>query len=225
VYLAAVDNVGRGKRRRQEVVRVAVPQRIPVRFGDVFPYGAYVLGVEPVSDFDKMKAGVGDVQARDRETGERLWSVRVMDGDPAARTSEVKVKMAAPVQPVPPEPMPGTPFRPVEFEGLTVTPYVDTSRARPRQGLSLRAAGMQPVGSGVSSGRRPGRAAVHDEGRQPGQPAQPNPCGGGPAASSGWMSGRTCTTADTQGSPRPRSPAPPSGNSWRSADTPPHAPR
>jgi hypothetical protein len=81
--------------------------------------------------------------------------VRVMDADPAARTSEVKVKMTAPVQPVPPEPMPGTPFRPVEFEGLTVTPYVDTSRARPRQGLSLRAAEMRPVGPAAQSARRP----------------------------------------------------------------------
>jgi hypothetical protein len=38
----------------------------------VFPHGAYVLGVEAVSDFDKVKAGVGDVQARDKETGERV---------------------------------------------------------------------------------------------------------------------------------------------------------
>ncbi|KLL09566.1 plasmid replication, integration and excision activator, partial [Protofrankia coriariae] len=36
---------------------MAVPQRIPVAFTDVFPHGAYVLGVEPVNDFDKAKAG------------------------------------------------------------------------------------------------------------------------------------------------------------------------
>jgi hypothetical protein len=138
---------------------MAVPQRIPVRFEDVFPHGVYVLGVEPVNDFDKVQAGVGDPQDRDKDTGERLWAVRVMDGDPTARTSELKVKMAAPVQPVPPEPLAGTPFRPVEFDGLTVTPYVDTNRQRPRQAYSLRAVGMRPVGSGASSSRRPSGSA------------------------------------------------------------------
>jgi hypothetical protein len=130
---------------------MAVPQRIPVRFDDVFPHGAFVLGVEAVNDFEKARSGVGDPQERDKDTGERLWAVRVMDADPAARTSELKVKIAAPVQPVPPEPIAGTPFRPVEFEGLTVTPYVDTNRQRPRQGYSLRASAMRAV---VAAGSR-----------------------------------------------------------------------
>ncbi len=49
----------------------------------------------------------------------REWRVvRVMDADPNARagSAEVKVKIAAPVQPVPPEPLVGTALRPVEFD-------------------------------------------------------------------------------------------------------------
>ncbi|SNQ50540.1 conserved hypothetical protein [Frankia canadensis] len=126
---------------------MAVPTRIPVRFEDVFPAGAFVLEVEAASDYDKVKANLSDVQARDKDTGERLWVVRVLDADPAARQAEVKVKITAEVQPVPPDVMPGTPFRPVVFEGLTVTPWVDTSGSRPRQGFALRASAMQAVGT------------------------------------------------------------------------------
>ncbi|MGF7238235.1 MAG: plasmid replication, integration and excision activator [Frankia sp.] len=133
---------------------MAVPQRIPVGFGDVFPHGAYVLGVEPINDYDMVLAKAADPQQRDDDTGERLWAVRVVDTDPAARAgnAEVKVKIAAPAQPVPPEPLPGTPFRAVEFEGLTITPWVDQSRTRPRQAFSLRARSMRAV--------RPARATA-----------------------------------------------------------------
>jgi hypothetical protein len=31
---------------------MTVPQRIPVRFEDVFRHGAFVLGVEPINDFE-----------------------------------------------------------------------------------------------------------------------------------------------------------------------------
>jgi len=51
-----------------------------------------------------------DVQARDKDTGERVWVVRVLDADPAARQAEVKVKITGEVQPIPPEVMPGRRF-------------------------------------------------------------------------------------------------------------------
>ncbi|MEU7828448.1 hypothetical protein [Nonomuraea sp. NPDC049129] len=35
------------------------------------------------------------------------------------------VKILASVQPVPPSPMPGLPFTPVEFDAISVTPYVN----------------------------------------------------------------------------------------------------
>lgn len=136
---------------------MAVPQRIPVRFEDVFPHGAYVLGVEAASDFEKVKAGLSDIQARDKDTGERVWSVRVLDADPAARKAELKVKIVAEVQPVPPDTLPGTPFRPVLFDGLTLTPYVDLAGPRPRLAYSLRATGMR---SALVSGRRTGPAVA-----------------------------------------------------------------
>ncbi|WP_224392302.1 hypothetical protein [Pseudonocardia sp. ICBG1293] len=58
----------------------------------------------------------------------------------------VTVKIAAPHQPVPPEAAAGLPFRPVEFDGLTVTPYVQESGGRPRVAYSFRAAGMRAPG-------------------------------------------------------------------------------
>jgi hypothetical protein len=56
----------------------------------------------------------------------------------------VRVKITAPVQPVPPESAPGLPFRPVEFEGLTATPYVQTmASGRSKLMWSFRASGMR----------------------------------------------------------------------------------
>ncbi len=134
---------------------MAVPLRIPVEFGDVFPNGAFVLGVEADRDFDAVKAGVADPQVRDKVTGQRVWVVRVLDGAPDLRAgqAEVKVKISAEVQPVPPELLAGTPFRPVEFDGMTVTAYVDQSRQRPRVGFSLRARVMRAPGGAVRAGK------------------------------------------------------------------------
>ncbi|OHV34491.1 plasmid replication, integration and excision activator [Parafrankia soli] len=135
---------------------MAVPMRIPVSFGDVFPHGAFVLGVEADRDFDAVKAGHPDPQVRDKETGARVWVVRVLDAAPDLRVgqAEVKVKIAVEHQPVPPDLLPGTPFRPAEFDGLTITAYVDQSRKTPRVGYSLRASGMRAPG-----GARPAKAA------------------------------------------------------------------
>ncbi|MBL7498157.1 plasmid replication, integration and excision activator [Frankia sp. CNm7] len=124
---------------------MAIPRRIPVAFVDVFPNGAYVLGVEPSNDFEKMRSGAPDPQELDKETGLRIWAVRVMDADPTARTAELKVKIAAQTAPVPPDPIPGTPFRPVELVGLQVIPWVDSNGARPKQMFALRASGLRPV--------------------------------------------------------------------------------
>ena len=51
--------------------------------------------------------------------------IEVIDADPAARVRAVKVKVAAPVQPVVPAGTSGSPFTPVEFTGMTVTYYVN----------------------------------------------------------------------------------------------------
>lgn len=117
---------------------------IPVAFDFVLPAGAYAESVEPVRDFDASKAGTAGVQARDKVTGHPLWTVNIYDPDPQARTKAVKVKIASPVQPVLPEAMGGMPFRPVEFDGMTVTPYVND---KGRLAYSYRATAVRAVGS------------------------------------------------------------------------------
>src|SRR5262245_48352743 len=106
------------------------PIKVQVPHETVFPYGALCLGVDKQLDFEKR--GTGDDQARDKDSGLRVWGVRLTDLDPEAakpgRTSEVKIKIGAAVQPVPPRRQhPNVPPA-VVFEGLTLTPYVDTSR-------------------------------------------------------------------------------------------------
>ena len=122
---------------------MAIKGAIPMTHGDVFPEGSYVVGeVEAMRDFDRSTREQA-VQAVDRDTGLLVWTVDVVDADPQARERTVRVKLLAPVQPVPPEAAPGVPFRPVEFDGLTATPYVaTTSSGRSRLAWSLRATGM-----------------------------------------------------------------------------------
>ncbi|WP_226360298.1 plasmid replication, integration and excision activator [Pseudonocardia sp. ICBG1142] len=127
---------------------MARSNRFVVAMGDVFPLGAFVVSeVEAVRDFEKSGPG-RPVQQVDRESGLPVWSVSVLDADPEARRSEktVVVKIAAAHQPVPPEATAGLPFRPVEFDGLTVTPYVQETGGRPRVAYSFRAAGMRAPG-------------------------------------------------------------------------------
>ena len=140
---------------------MSVSQRMRVPFGDVFPAGAFMVGeVESVDDYDLIKAAKsagkdpGDVQLRDKVNEKRVWSVRVIDADPLTRRgkSEVVVKISADHQPVPPAATPGMPFRPVEFDELTVTPYVDDNGSRPRQAFSFRASGLRaPAKSTVTA--------------------------------------------------------------------------
>jgi hypothetical protein len=75
--------------------------------------------------------------------------VEVIDGDPAARDKTAKVKVATPAQPVLPPPAAGMPFVPVEFTGLTVTPYVNQAG---RLAYSLKAAGVRGPGRGSRAG-------------------------------------------------------------------------
>jgi len=129
--------------------------KIPVPNGYVFPYGALLLGVDKLVDFDRLREE--DNQARD-ENGVRLWMVKVMDQDPEAgkfgRSTEVKVKIAADKQPQAPAGIRlpnGITVTPVEFTDITVTPYTDSTgcrgerkphKCRARLAWSIRATGM-----------------------------------------------------------------------------------
>jgi hypothetical protein len=118
-----------------------IPTRFAVEFGDVFPVGAFVLGVEPSMAFSE-NPGAPKQQERDKETGRLVWVVRALDAnEEAARFgAEFKVKIAADYQPVPPAKANGFPFAAVEFEGLTITPYANN---KGRIAHSFRASGMR----------------------------------------------------------------------------------
>jgi hypothetical protein len=83
--------------------------------------------------------------------------VEVIDADPAARDKTAKVKVAAAAQPVLPAGPAGMPFIPVEFAGLTVTPYVNQAG---RLAYSLKAAGVRVPGRGARAGADPKDAAA-----------------------------------------------------------------
>jgi hypothetical protein len=108
-----------------------------------FPHGLFAVAVGGQLDFEKSQAKAEDPQARDKESGERVWVVRVIDNDPEARTNEFKVKIIGPHCPTLPEALPGTNFRPVVFRNLTVTPYVEEARGRSRVAYSLRASAVE----------------------------------------------------------------------------------
>ncbi|GAA2975317.1 plasmid replication, integration and excision activator [Actinokineospora diospyrosa] len=126
-----------------------IPTRFQVQFGEVFPVGAFVLGVEPSMAFSDNPAAAKQ-QERDKETGQLVWIVRALDAneDTARFGAEFKVKVTADHQPVPPEKANGFPFAAVEFEGLTVTPYAN---AKGRIAHSFRATGMRAP----TTGRKP----------------------------------------------------------------------
>lgn len=135
---------------------MAISTRISISMDDVFPHGAYLVGeITAAEDFERRQAGEQDPQVRDKDSGQRVWHVRVIDADPAARKgqAEVTVKVAADHQPVPPPAVSGVPFRAVAFEGLTVTPYLDENGKRPRLAYSLRATGITAPNSSAKSGR------------------------------------------------------------------------
>jgi hypothetical protein len=129
---------------------MAVQGPIPVDFAHAFPRGAYAGGAfEPVRDFDASKDG-RFVQSKDKVTGLPLWQADVIDGDPDARDKSVRVKVAASDQPVLPPPGPGFPFVPVEFAGLTITPYVQSTN---RLAYSLKATEVRVASRAPRSGQ------------------------------------------------------------------------
>ncbi len=134
---------------------MAIHGQIPVEFGAVFPDGAYAAGkFEMVRDFDRSQ-GDRVVQQVDKASGLPLWVIEVIDPQESARQLTVKVKVAAQYQPELPSPAAGSPFTAIEFDGLVVTPYVDTGRCQgkgkcgARQAYSLKATGVRAPSRGI----------------------------------------------------------------------------
>src|ERR1700722_7405264 len=135
--------------RNHEGEFMALQGPIPVEFTHVFPHGVYAAGgFEAVRDFD---ASSGDrfVQSKDKTSGAPLWAVEEIDAAPEARTKTVKVKVTAQSEPVLPPGPAGLPFVPVEFTGLTVTPYVNQAG---RLAYSLKAGGVRAPGRPARGG-------------------------------------------------------------------------
>ncbi|PZF88572.1 transcriptional regulator [Micromonospora deserti] len=111
--------------------------RFAVPFEAVFPHGCVFVpdSIAEAQDFDEKTRS--RTPSKDKLTGQRVWQCRVSDLDPelGARSREVSVKILSDVQPVPPV----GPFQPVEFENLTVTPYVGSNG---RLAYSLRATAL-----------------------------------------------------------------------------------
>ena len=110
--------------------------RFAVSMAIVFPDGCYLVpdSFSEVRDYDeKTKVRTPSV---DKVTGKRVFQCRVVDMDQEleGRSRETVVKIIADYMPVNPT---KAPFEAVEFDGLTVTPYINDKN---RMAYSLRAA-------------------------------------------------------------------------------------
>ncbi len=131
--------------------------RFKVTMADVFPNGCNLVpaSITEAQDYDERSGRRSP--AKDKVTGQRVFTCRVMDMDPEldGRSREVAVKILADVQPVAPT---GAPFEPVEFENLTVTPYVTD---KGRMAFSLRATAiLAPKGGKAAAAAPAGKAAA-----------------------------------------------------------------
>lgn len=138
---------------------MAIARRFKINHDEVFPFGAYLVAeVGPVFDFEKSSKDA-KVQQVDKDNGLPLWSVEVLDADPEAgkKSKTVTVKIAARVQPVPPEALPGLPFRPVVFQGLSALPYIDDAGKYSRIVWSFKAEAMTAPGKAETT-TGPGKA-------------------------------------------------------------------
>jgi hypothetical protein len=113
--------------------------RLAVSMHDVFPHGCHLMpgSITEAQDYDENTRQ--RTPAVDKLTGKRVWQCRVVDMDPEleGRSREVVVKISADREPVPPT---RQPFEQVDFDGLTVTPYVTD---KGRMAYSLRATGIK----------------------------------------------------------------------------------
>jgi hypothetical protein len=123
--------------------------RFPVSMADVFSHGCYLVpdSFSEVQDYnEKTKARTPSV---DKVTGRRVFQCRVVDMDPEleGRSRETVVKIVADYMPVNPT---KAPFEMVDFDGLTVTPYINDKN---RMAYSLRATAIRAAGRPVPAAK------------------------------------------------------------------------
>jgi hypothetical protein len=146
---------------------MAIQRELMVSFDEVLPHGAWLVSaVQPVRDFKRSSREVTVQEVVRDEAGnpvlvdgeqQAIWQVEVVDGDEevTGEAKKIRVKVVSVRRPVPPPAVPGTPFRPVVLEGLSVRPWVNTDRCRvepgqphrcgARQAWSYWATGLRPV--------------------------------------------------------------------------------
>ena len=99
--------------------------RFTVSMAEVFPHGVYAMAVEQAMEMNERNGQRVTAPAKDKQTGETVWTVTVMDRDPEARTKEVKVKVLGGLMPMlPGEIVAGTGLHAVDFVGMSCTPYI-----------------------------------------------------------------------------------------------------
>jgi hypothetical protein len=125
--------------------------RFAVSMQDVFADGCALMpdSIAEAMDYDEKTKR--RTPAADKLTGKPVWQCLVADNDRelAGRRRETVVKIISDRKPVPPT---GAPYEAVEFEGITVTPYVTD---KGRMAYSLRATaikGARPAGKDVGNG-------------------------------------------------------------------------
>ena len=136
--------------------------RLPATMADVFPAGCHLIPDSIIEAMDYDEATGRRFPAVDKHTGKPVFQCRVSDRDRGleGRSREVVVKILADRMPGPPT---GAAFELVEFEGLLVTPYVDTGRCQgkgrcgARMAFSLRATGIKAARPPVT---QPGKDAA-----------------------------------------------------------------
>ena len=121
--------------------------RFAVDFDEWFPQGLYLVGeIQAVTEYQSQEDRARNRPVRprvDEVTGRPLF--RGTFADPSAekdREKSVAVEFACTHQPVPPEVVPGLPFRPVVLEGMTVQPRAETSGQAKWLTWVIRAVGM-----------------------------------------------------------------------------------
>jgi hypothetical protein len=122
--------------------------RFAISMQQIFPHGCHLMpdSITEAIDYDEQTRT--RTPAIDKITGKRVFQCRVADMDPEleGRSRETVVKILADRPPSPPT---GQPFELVEFDGLQVTPYVDSGRCQgqgrcgARMAFSLRATGIK----------------------------------------------------------------------------------
>lgn len=140
-------------------------KRFEVPFDEAFPEGLYLVGeITPLTEYQSQEDRARNRPVRprtDEATGLNLY--RGTFADPSAekdREKSITVEFAAKVQPVPPEAIPGLPFRPVVLEGLTVQPRAEAVGQAKWITWVYRATGMRAVNSANGS-KSAGRSAAN----------------------------------------------------------------